>query len=554
MSTSNTGSVNVFLVVGFALLILMLFIINLYTVARYQHPDDKNESIFAKIVILLGLNLSTLAILLIPVDVGNNEGNPNCDYKSGNGTTFCGGINMRNVYESLFCMVWFIIICLVPFTTFYYDSASVDGINKGRFKTALYYDLVVVIAFLVIILPLYYTFPDTNIPVSTYDTDVLELVKYTYTSTSGTPYDFIQLELPASAFSNLLKSTITSYVSFSVTFPLYLIGICGWVGWWLFSVFVGVGLVALPFDLILAYIYRPRVLAPDVLGQKELELQERTNELLDIAVLLKKDHQNFINSSATRREKQKRVITDRLEINRLTQMVYVLQKDTEELQACKHIYHDYNPLVPYAKLVVGSIFGAVSTLWILQIILYMLTKVPITYFLNTFLISFDLFFPMFGNISYGLLSLYLLFCCLLGCFKVGLRFLCIKIHPMEVNATYVDAFLFNLAIILVTTVPLVQFCTIALGGYSRYTDAFLIFGVEIQYLHFFTKFYENSVFEYFILITAFITFVYLLRQPREKSMSPEDFKKNLQNRQTYGNNYRSVNSDNVHLEISSIYK
>ena len=61
------------------------------------------------------------------------------------------------------------------------------------------------------------------------------------------------------------------------------------MGWWLFAIFCGVGLCALPFDFITMYIYRPRPLAPDEVVNIELELSERTQSILETATELKKD-------------------------------------------------------------------------------------------------------------------------------------------------------------------------------------------------------------------------------------------------------------------------
>ena len=56
-----------FLVVGLAILILLVLIINIYVLVTYQHPDDKNQAYFPKLIIIAGLQLSAMCILLIPV-------------------------------------------------------------------------------------------------------------------------------------------------------------------------------------------------------------------------------------------------------------------------------------------------------------------------------------------------------------------------------------------------------------------------------------------------------------------------------------------------------
>ena len=42
-----------------------------------------------------------------------------------------------------------------------------------------------------------------------------------------------------------------------MSFVIYAVAVLSWVGWFLFSIFVGVGLIALPVDLINEYRTRP---------------------------------------------------------------------------------------------------------------------------------------------------------------------------------------------------------------------------------------------------------------------------------------------------------
>jgi hypothetical protein len=67
-------------------------------------------------------------------------------------------------------------------------------------------------------------------------------------------------------------------------------------------------------------------------------------------------------------------------------------------------------------------------------------------------------------------SYYLLACAVKGNFKLGLRFFIWKIYPMELHKTYMNAFLVNTWVILLCSVPAVQFCAWAFPIYARYTD------------------------------------------------------------------------------------
>lgn len=56
-----------FLVIGLALLMFIMLVINVYVLVYWQHPEDRNESKMAKILILFGLQLTSVSVLMLPV-------------------------------------------------------------------------------------------------------------------------------------------------------------------------------------------------------------------------------------------------------------------------------------------------------------------------------------------------------------------------------------------------------------------------------------------------------------------------------------------------------
>lgn len=462
------------------------------------------------------------------------------------GNTFCGGIDMFAFWESMFCMICFVVVVLIPFATYYYDGDSEDLTSKemvkiSKFWPAFWKECIVISVFLLILLALYFTKSLTYIPVKEYVVPLASVQNFTYTRSPGeSPYAFLPQTISLSEFTDQEVLAVNqSYIQYPVTFAVYLIGLFGWLGWWFYSFFVGVGLSSFPFDFICAYIWRPRTLAPDEYAAVEIELQDRCNEILDITMMLKRDR---MDGGFTKNELRKRYVTDRIEVNKLSQMVFLLERDVEEFRACKTAEVDYNPLIPYAKLAVGIFFGIVSFLWILQIILSILTKPAASPFLSLYLISFDSWFPMFGNLTYALFSLYLLVCTVKGCFKLSVRFFCIKIQPMQIGGTMVDAFLFNLGIVLLCTIPLIHFCVLAFAGYTVNTDVFYLFAVQVEYLHFFGQFYTHNVFVWLILLSAMCVLPYFFFRPRDKASSTEDFKKSLMNKSSGGPAYSPLNT------------
>jgi LMBR1 domain-containing protein 1 len=552
------------LVVGLTLLMFIMLIVNIYLLAYWQHPEDKNESILVRLLIIYGLQLSAVSVLMIPVgkfneaswniilrlltyilsiDVANDGGNPACDPSSllNQGTdAYCGGIDMFSVWETFFCMLCFSVVVFIPFATFYYEADSVDlrdaTIKKSRLMPALCQESVVITFFLVLVLALYFTKSYAEIPVEEFSYPVESLVLQNFTRTAGSsPYTFLDQTLP----SSYIDSATVTKASFimPVSFAVYLIGLFSWVAWWMFAIFLGTGLTCTPLDLIISYMWRPRVMAPDAMANKELELQEKTAELLEITSLLKRERTNLNDGSwQSKLAMRRRYLSDRMEVNRLTQMVFILERDLEELRACKELRRGYNPLVPYVKLGLGVFFAGLSVLWLLQIVLAVITTPPVTPFLSLYLITFDVWFPMFGNLTYALFSLYLLFCTVKGCFKLSVRLLCCKIHPMQPHGTYVNAFLFNLGIVMTCTVPLVHFCVLAFAGYAVNTDVFFLFVVQVNNINFFSIFFRNNVFIWMIMLISFMLLPYFLWRPRDVATSTEDFRRNLADRAS-GHNY-----------------
>lgn len=62
------------------------------------------------------------------------------------------------------------------------------------------------------------------------------------------------------------------------SFSIYLAGLFGWCGFWIFSFFCGAGLTSLPFDMIMVFVYRPMKMDPEELHSREIELQGRERE------------------------------------------------------------------------------------------------------------------------------------------------------------------------------------------------------------------------------------------------------------------------------------
>jgi LMBR1 domain-containing protein 1 len=78
-----------------------------------------------------------------------------------------------------------------------------------------------------------------------------------------------------------------------------------------------------------------------------------------------------------------------------------------------------------------------------------------------------------------------------------------------------NAFLFNILVVLISSVSITQFCTAAFVDYTTFSDISIIFNVQIRYLVFFVYFYKYNVFPYILIFVFVISFVYLLCRPSD---------------------------------------
>ena len=170
--------------------------------------------------------------------------------------------------------------------------------------------------------------------------------------------------------------------------------------------------------------------------------------------------------------------------NRFEAAVYMLKKESEVLFVA-HKLKGGNPIWYYFLLAMGVIAISLSLTWLIHICIFILPNPGLNPFLNNLFVGLQTGipgFPLFGIVTFAIYCLYLLWCCIKGAFRFGLKipYFC-KIYPMEVGNTYLNGFLANSWIILVCSVPCVSFCASAFPVYSRNTAFNNLFGSQIRY-------------------------------------------------------------------------
>jgi len=282
----------------------------------------------------------------------------------------------------------------------------------------------------------------------------------------------------------------------SVTPVTWIMALLSFVGWFFLVLFGGIGMAALPMDLLVDYTTRPQSIDLQEYAKQKMLLNQRALQLLDIA--------KAIGPNGHRASSRK----GRLQYNKFKQAVYFLEKDWEKVKVA-YKQRGGNPLKHVFFFSMGLLSAALSISWLLHIILYNFVDPPADQFLNKYFMDLDAFFALFGVATYATYVFYLLFCVIKGNMKFGLRFFCLPIHPMRIGNTMMNSMLFNVLLLLISCVSVVQFCTRAFASYARLTAADMLFGVQVENLTGLNYFFQKGVFLYAFVSVASLTAVYL---------------------------------------------
>mmetsp|Transcript_10640 Transcript_10640/g.20578 ORF Transcript_10640/g.20578 Transcript_10640/m.20578 type:complete len:512 (-) Transcript_10640:1610-3145(-) len=497
--------VDPWLIVVTVVLSVALIVATFWIVIHYLDETEKGfgDSWLCKIMVIFGFMLCWAQVLALPLDAANARG-------SG------GGLEMDVLWQIIYIMVFVMVCFLLPVTMFYYESDEDTSIGQRLCYTFRHMIFVLVVVGL--ILGIFFgLLAWTNIPVDTYSCDVSGLVD----SDAENPNP------------NCDEGSIDLVIP--VTFPIYIMGLLSFVGWWLFVAFGGIGLTAIPMDLINKFRYRPVAMTHEQLDLKKRMLRTKTQELLELSSKVReKKLVSDAESGWWRKRKLKNEL--RRDMNKLQAHTLFLEQDVDLYNRSLLIRKNaalWAVLYPLI-LVLGIFLAIISILWMLQIIIYIAVKddtgTPASPFLNSVLIGLD--HPAsrwFGTAVYAGLAIYLMWACIKGNIKFGLRFFCCcRAHPMEANKTPMNSMIFNVMLLLLSSVAVTLFASNALSMYTRLTAINTMFGVQVRYLTFFRYFYENNVFEYMLLAWSIITCFFLCIRGREVPSHAEDMKYDLQ--------------------------
>jgi len=484
--------IDLVLIIEASIFFVLIAISALYFLVYFQHPEDKWVAWAPKIVVLIGLILACCNILLLPLDVQNQRGE---------------AVQKGSLPMELFNIIFFIstavfAIIVIPFMMFYYEGYDdSENTTKKQYINAIKWCIPTSVIVFGVIIALWIFFGKITIVRKEISSSLVasDIFDYSvnYCETSNACY---------------IERIVENDVKVSVF--MYIIAIISFVGWFLFSIFGGIGLITLPSDLISSFKNRPRPIGKEKYQKLKSEIGLRSVTLMDKSMEIENLREKAKNKSRFSKEvKELKSKEKEFEKN-----VMLLENDDNKMEE-SYTNRGGNILIQFGKLLLGILGGLLSLAWILHIVLYSVMKSFDKETISTFLSSFLSLLskiPFLGTALYASLAFWLLASVVNGNMKFGMKFEIFAIHPLVIKGTLMNSLLYNVGIILFTSVAIVQFMSTALGEYAKYTTSQKIFGVEIQKLRYLS--YGYKYFLYVYLALALLSFLLCIFVPTKKAI------------------------------------
>jgi LMBR1 domain-containing protein 1 len=278
---------------------------------------------------------------------GNRSGAVGCGFWNND----CGGLDLVLVWQIAYCIIAGLVVVIIPFFIFYYENddegmgsregsegsmVAAASIRFKSFKASLCSACI-------------YTFICLVIGVIAF------FVLYHYIATTRMPYKLIQVGVGSSAFQEAPAAFVArcpttpgstavcpcgtgtctaadSILEMEVTIVIFLAAIMSFVGWFLFSIYVGIGFIAMPLDCFNAFIHRPKMLSTSEARNQRKVLMKRSEELIKVGDEMAKRLIDAQDGAKNKSERKNAVKVHKVEVNRFKLLVDLLEKDLEEFQ------------------------------------------------------------------------------------------------------------------------------------------------------------------------------------------------------------------------------
>lgn len=81
---------------------------------------------------------------------------------------------------------------------------------------------------------------------------------------------------------------------------------------------------------------------------------------------------------------------------------------------------------------------------------------------------------------------------------------------MREGETWLNSFLFNVILMLIASVGAIELCISSFPTYTRHTEIYSIIILQLNYMRFYSIFYQNHVFPIALIIWSGVALIYML--------------------------------------------
>jgi len=487
-----------FLIIVAVVVAALAFVCNVYVLVHFQHPDDRNQAYFPKFVVVTGLTVAVLSLLLFPMDVANRSACAEGIIESACRYT----LPMLDMWYATYMTMFAYIFVLIPWTLFYYEQDS-DATHGKKLVSSSLWSVATVVVLGLSMLIAYYFGGKAKFDMFSVESGMAlignaalsgatECIALPSSLTTPTDFSTTSGTMGGTLCSGFEAGVTKETFTLRPTFIVYMIAVASIVSWLIFFIYAGVGIVALPIDLVKSFMNRPVKVIP-------------RSEYIRCATILARDAQTIHQQIKSVQKEQRETGRSRKTKNELKVLqlkLSQLEDDEEELLKAypqgetREATWLMTVMGYYLQLFLGGLSVLLSFFWVLHIILTVLVKPAVHPFLNSFFIWCDELWGLLGVAVFAVFCFYLVFCVIKGNTRLGLKFLLVDLYPMKLSRTSMSSLLFNTGLIMLGSVSIVQFCAQAFPVYAAETAVRDIFGGNIEQLTGLGYLFKYNVFIY----------------------------------------------------------
>lgn len=254
---------DVFTIIVLSILAGILLIANIYLFVYYSHPDDDSalSGVVGKLIIIIAMSLSWIQILLLPLDVSNSRGGG-------------FGFSMTMIWTIFYIAIGVFVIFILPLASAY-NECDEDWTTWEKLKYVMCSFIVSIVIFVTCLAVSSLFLAKADIPIHTQQCTIANIQKS----------NVIRLNI-----DNCTKNN--GELTMDVGIQIYLLGAMCFVSWFVFVIFGGIGIAALPLDCIYEFSSRPKIVVRKDLDDKKIELSLKAKEVKTLALQAKEFEDN----------------------------------------------------------------------------------------------------------------------------------------------------------------------------------------------------------------------------------------------------------------------